>query len=77
MVSSIDRKTKVYDLESLLTPKEVSSFVEKSRVSCGEWSTLWSSYFLGFDQGYALGKCFDCTFKIFKLLNFNDIFSLC
>ena len=57
MVSSSDRKIRVFDMKNDFTSSEVSNSTTKSKISAAIWPTLWPLMLFACDEGYALDVC--------------------
>jgi len=72
MTGSTDRKNKFYDLLGKPFPQLISKNLFKSQITCGDWFTNWTTYFVGLDESLAFRKYFCSLFVL--LLNFKIIF---
>jgi general transcription factor 3C polypeptide 2 len=56
LVTSLDRRLKVYDLDTSFLPMEIASYTAKSRILTADWSPHWSSFIFALDESLMLGK---------------------
>jgi general transcription factor 3C polypeptide 2 len=56
MTCSLDRKVKVFDLDSSFMPLEITSAVAKSRVLAADWNVNWAAFQIGIDESLAMGE---------------------
>jgi general transcription factor 3C polypeptide 2 len=56
MTASLDKKVKVFDLDSGFVPLEISAAITKSRILSADWNQNWSAFELGMDESLLLGK---------------------
>jgi general transcription factor 3C polypeptide 2 len=56
MTVGLDRKVKVYDLDSSFIPLEISSDLVRSRVLSADWNLNWTAFQLGLDESLSMGE---------------------
>jgi general transcription factor 3C polypeptide 2 len=56
LVTALDRRVKVYDLDTGYMPMEISAYQAKSRVLSADWSPHWSAFCFGLDECLMLGE---------------------